>query len=129
MKLKKASEVMTHPVVTARPEMYLADAIKLLLRHHISGLPVVGADGRLVGMITEHDMINVAMSGDAEDTTVEETMTREVITFPPDANLATLATCLVGRRIRRVPIVENGAVVGIVSRRDILREVLFLYAE
>lgn len=129
MKLKKASDIMTHPVVSVRPDVYLTDAIKLMLRHHISGLPVVGADGRLVGIVTEHDMINVAMSGDAEDTTVEETMTRDVISFPPDANLATLATCLVGRRIRRVPIVADGAVVGIVSRRDILREVLFLYAE
>ena len=129
MQLKKASDIMTHPVVSVRPDARLTDAIKLMLRHHISGLPVVAADGRLVGVITEHDIINLAISGDAEDTTVEETMTREVISFPPDANLAKLAATLGSRRIRRVPIVENGVVVGVVSRRDILREVLFLYAE
>ena len=129
MQLKKASDIMTHPVVSVRPDARLTDAIKLMLRHHISGLPVVAADGRLVGIITEHDIINLAISGDAEDTTVEETMTREVISFPPDTNLAKLAATLGSKRIRRLPIVENGAVVGVVSRRDILREVLFLYAE
>ena len=128
MKLKQASDIMTHPVITVRPDIHLTDAIKLLLRHHISGLPVVGADGRLVGIITEHDIMNLTLSGSAEDTTVEETMTREVITFPPDADLATLAACLAGKRIRRVPIIEKGALIGIVSRRDILREVLSLYA-
>ncbi len=128
MKLKKAADVMTHPVVTVRPDVRLTDAIKLLLRHHISGLPVVGPDGRLVGIITEHDIMNLTLSGDAEDTTVEETMTREVITFPPDADLATVAACLASKRIRRVPIMQQGTLVGVVSRRDILREVLPLYA-
>lgn len=129
MHMKKASDIMTHPVVTVRPDAFLIDAIKLLLRHHISGLPVVGQDGKLVGVITEHDIINIALSGDAEDTKVEQVMTRSVVSFPPDATLASLATALGDRRIRRVPIVQDGAVVGVVSRRDILREVLFLYAE
>jgi CBS-domain-containing membrane protein len=51
MKLKKASDIMTHPVVTVRPDAVLTDAIKLMLRHHISGLPVVSQEGRLVGIV------------------------------------------------------------------------------
>jgi CBS domain-containing protein len=127
MKTVRAAEIMTQPVVTIRPEASLLAAIKLLLRHHISGLPVVDAAGGLVGLITERDIMNFALSGDAAESTVADAMTTEVISFSPDAELATLANCFIAKGIRRVPIVEGTRVLGIVSRRDILREILFFY--
>lgn len=128
MKTKKASDIMTTPVITARPDMRLDEVITLLLRWHISGLPVVDEQDRLVGIISEHDVMNFAFSGDAADTTVGEAMTRGVTAFGPDTDLETLVNCCATKRIRRVPITAaDGRVVGIVSRRDILREMSRLY--
>jgi CBS domain-containing protein len=129
MEGKLAAEIMTQPVVSVPPDALLTEAIKLLLRHHLSGLPVVGRDGMLVGIITEHDVMNLALSGNAADTRVDEAMTAEVISMPPDAPMTSLINCLTTRRLRRVPIVQDGKVIGIVSRRDILREMLFMYSK
>ena len=128
MKARCAADFMTYPVVTVEPGVLLTEAIKLLLRHHISGLPVAAADGSLLGIITEHDIMNFALSGEAADTTVEEAMTRQVMVFSPDTDVATLVNALGTRHIRRVPIVDKGRLVGIVSRRDILREMLAMYS-
>jgi len=128
MKTTKALDIMTAPVVTARPDMLLDEVIRLLLRWHISGLPVVDDGGRLVGVISEHDVMNFAFSGDAADTRVEEAMSREVVTFGPDADIETLVNACATKRIRRIPITTGDRkVVGIVSRRDILREMNRLY--
>jgi CBS domain-containing protein len=124
-----AKDLMTQPVVTVRSDSNLIDTIKLLLRHHLSGLPVVNEDGQVQGIITEHDIMYLALSGNAADTCVEEAMTREVVTLPPSADLASLIECLGTRRLRRVPIVHEGKLVGIVSRRDILREMLQMYGK
>jgi CBS domain-containing protein len=123
-----AADVMTTPVVTVRDDATLTAAIELLLRHHVSGLPVVADDGAVIGIITEHDIMNFAFSGDAADTTVREAMTPQVVSLPPQADLVALVNALSAGRIRRVPIIDNGRLVGIVSRRDILREMLAMYS-
>ncbi|HIE11197.1 MAG TPA: CBS domain-containing protein [Kiritimatiellae bacterium] len=127
IKVVRAREIMTRTVITATAGMPLTEVISLLLRWHISGLPVVDDEGRVTGIISEHDLVNLAMDGNAEDTTVEEVMTRQVVSFPPDAPIADIARCFSERRLRRVPIVEEGRLVGIISRRDILRELLRRY--
>jgi CBS domain-containing protein len=124
---RRAADIMTQPVVTVGSNALLIEAIKLLLRHHLSGLPVVGDSGEMVGIITEHDIMNLALSGNAADTRVEEAMTGEVVSVPPDAELPAIVNSLASRRLRRVPVVMEGKVVGIVSRRDILREMLSMY--
>jgi len=127
MKTRKASEIMTTPVVTTRPDVRLTDVIKLLLRHHISGVPVVDDAGKMIGIVTEYDIMNFAQSGDAARTTAAEAMTKDVVTCRPDTSCADIVDLFAARRIRRVPVVDGGNVVGIVSRRDLLREMLFLY--
>jgi len=127
MKIVRARDIMTRPVITAREDMRLTEVMRLLLRWHVSGLPVVDENERVVGIISEHDLVNLALDGNAEDTTVGEVMTREVRWFPPEAPIADIASCFSARRLRRVPIVERGRLVGIVSRRDILRELLRRY--
>lgn len=127
MKTVKARDVMTTHVVTVRPETRLTQVMELLLRHHISGLPVVDEQGFLVGIVSEIDLVNSAFSGNADETEVREVMTTEVTCFSPDAELADLVDAFSSKRLRRVPIVEKGKVVGIVSRRDVLREILRRY--
>lgn len=126
---KRAGDIMTHPVVSVAPSALIVDAIALLLRHHISGLPVATADGTLVGIITEHDVLNFALSGNAAETRVDEAMTDEVITIAPDMGVVPVMELLTTRHLRRVPVVQDGKVVGIVSRRDVLREMLFMYSQ
>lgn len=127
MKTIKASDCMTTRVLTIREEAPLLEALKLIVESAISGLPVVNAAGELVGIISEHDIMNFALSGTAQDTSVKEAMTRQVIAFEPETELEIIVNACVQHRIRRVPIVKGRKVVGIVSRRDVLRELHAMY--
>jgi len=129
MATKRARDVMTTDIITVTQDVKLTKAMKLLIDNRISGLPVLAEDGKLIGIITEHDIVNFAFSGEADNTTVKQAMTREVFTFAPDVNLYNIINCFASNRVRRVPIVYDGKVVGIVSRRDILKEMLAMYGE
>jgi CBS domain-containing protein len=113
----KASEIMTRNVVTVDENAGVGDAARLLARNRISGVPVVNAGGALVGLVTEHDLI--AKPGN----TVAEIMTRGVISVSPDTELEAIQHLLTNQRIRRVPVVADGKVVGIVSRSDLVRQI------
>ncbi len=127
MKIKKAFEFMTKDVVTVKPETPLVEVMNTLLDKHITGLPVVDDAGMLIGIVSEIDLVNPMSSGNADDTVAGEIMSTNLTTFAPEATCAEIANCLAANRIRRVPIVDGGKVVGIVSRRDILREMLSTY--
>jgi len=127
MKILKAADIMTTNVVTAKKDMVLTDVIALLLRWHISALPVVDDDNKLIGIVSEIDLVNMTLDGNAEDTMVEDVMATDIVSFGPDAQLAELVQSFSKNRLRRVPILDNGKVIGIVSRRDILREMLRRY--
>jgi CBS-domain-containing membrane protein len=127
MKILKAADIMTTNVVTAKKDMVLTDVIALLLRWHISALPVVDDDNKLIGIVSEIDLVNMTLDGNAQDTRVEDVMVTEIVSFGPDAQLAELVQSFSKNRLRRVPILDNGKVIGIVSRRDILREMLRRY--
>lgn len=127
MKTVNAGDIMTTNVITANKDMLLTEVMELLLRWHISGLPVVDDNGRMVGIISEIDLVNLAFDGNAADTRVEEVMSKDVVSFGPEASLSELVKCFSKQRLRRVPIVEGDKVLGIVSRRDILRDMLRRY--
>ena len=129
MKLRQASEMMRQPALTIRAERPLLDAIREMLQHAVSGLPVVDEKDELVGMITEHDIMNFAFSGDAADATVREAMSTDLTTFGPGDDIKTIADAFLKRRIRRVPIVRDRRVIGIVSRHDVLRVIASWYDE
>ena len=124
---RTARDLMTPTVITAKEDMLVTDVIKLLLRWHISGLPVVDDEGRLLGIITEHDIMNFALSGYAADTKASEVMTKKVDTYGPDTLAVEIINHFAATRARRVPVVENKKVVGIISRRDIVRYIDQLY--
>ncbi len=124
---KTVSEIMTFPVVTVPEDKTLVEAIRLLLRFHISGLPVLDAGGGLKGVISEHDILNFALSGNAGITSVSEVMSRELVTFSPDVLIEQAINTFAEKRIRRVPVLSGDKIIGIISRRDILREILAMY--
>lgn len=127
MKTTVARDIMTKNVITASPDMLLTEVMDLLLRSSISGMPVVDEDGTLVGIISEIDLVNLAFSGNAADTRVKEIMTKDVVYFGPRADMGELVQCFSTKRLRRVPIVEDNKVVGVVSRRDIMRDIFRQY--
>ena len=130
MVLKRtAKDIMTQTVITVKEDMILTDVIKLLLRWHISGIPVVDDDNNLLGIITEHDVVNFTLSGNAADTKAREVMTKQVETCAPDTLFVQIVNDFASKQIRRIPVVENGKVVGIISRRDIIREMDRIYSQ
>jgi CBS domain-containing protein len=129
MKTRRASDIMTSPVITAKKDMKVTDIINLLLRWNISSVPVVDEQGGLMGMVTEYDVLDFALDGHAAEATASEAMSTTVVSFPPEANLEELINCSVSKRIHRMPIVKDGKVVGMVSRRDILREMQRTYSQ
>jgi len=127
MKTTKAADIMTTNVITAKKDMVLTDVIALLLRWHISAMPVVDNEDKMVGIVSEIDLVNLTFDGNARNTKVEDVMVTDIISFSPNTELADLVQSFSKKHLRRVPIIDKGKVVGIVSRRDILREMLRRY--
>ena len=120
----KAKDVMVKDVITISPEATLAQAIKTLISKGISGMPAVDSTGKMVGLISEKDILNCAFSGNLNNTKVADVMTKNVVTFSPDTDIDKIALAIGERQFRRVPIVDKDKVVGIVSRRDIIKVAL-----
>jgi CBS domain-containing protein len=125
----QAKDIMTKTVTTVGPQQTLLNAMQVLVCKQISGLPVVDKDEKIVGVITEKDILNFVFSGNLGNTTVGDVMTKEVVGFSPDDNIDTIALSIGQHRFRWVPIIEADRVVGVVSRRDILRAMLDIHCK
>jgi CBS domain-containing protein len=111
---------MTTKVYTILPEASAQEAAQLLTQKRISGLPVVNPDGRIIGIVTEADIISKV---NREGLRVADIMSHEVITVDEETSVSEIASLLSRRQIKRVPVVHNGTLVGIVSRADIVHAV------
>src|SRR5258708_816215 len=143
-----ASDVMTANVITVAPQTAVQHLAELLGRHGISGVPVVDAANDLVGIVSEGDLLHRTETGTERRTThrrvrwldslvaddnvardylkshgrtVADVMTRDVVSVSETTELAEIADLLESKRIRRVPVVRDGKVVGIVSRANLVR--------
>jgi CBS domain-containing protein len=141
-----AREVMTRDVITVFPHTSLRYVAKLLIEHHISGVPVVDGDHRVVGMVSEADLLNWSdapsekqawwlnmlaegseLSPDFLDVVrcerekVRTVMKTDVTTISETTPVAEIARLLVGKSIKRVPVVKDRKLSGIVSRADLVR--------
>jgi CBS domain-containing protein len=125
----KAKEIMSKTLSTVQPDQNLLEAMEILVCKEVSGLPVVNEEDELIGIITEKDILNFVFSGNLKTTRVREAMTKKVVSFSPDEDVDTIALAIGQQRFRRVPIVEGNKVVGIVSRRDILRSSLQIHCK
>jgi len=112
---------MTNPVIRIHPDETVAVAARTLARYNIGALPVCGGDGRVCGLITDRDIVTrcLASNRSPSATTVRDVMTANVISARPDMDAA-LAAGLMGReQIRRLPVMENGKLCGMVSLGDL----------
>jgi CBS domain-containing protein len=117
-----AEDVMRHGLLTAQPSTSLYEAMDMIARHHITGLPVVDPVMFLVGIVTEKDALQCVTHPTPAGVTVESIMTTEVIAFDRKARLDEICACLIENDFHRVPILDHGRLVGIVTRSDILRK-------
>jgi CBS domain-containing protein len=116
-----AKDIMTKEVSTVRQDAKINDVIRLLAQKRITGVPVVSDDMRLLGMVTEKDILRtLRYEQNIKGKTAADLMTREIISFDENDSLMEVFENLVENDFRRVPILSEGILVGIVSRRDII---------
>lgn len=122
----KVRDYMTRRLVTFRAETDLFTAIHRLLEHRISGAPVVDAQGRLIGILSEGDCLRGILSGayyEATGGAVGTYMTKTVETVSPEADIIEIAERFLRDGRRRMPVVEGGRLIGQISRSDVLHAV------
>jgi CBS domain-containing protein len=117
----KAKDIMSRDVATIKKDAAVKDVIRLLVEHKITGLPVVDEDMYLLGMVTEKDVLKTLYEAGGRSTSVSHLMTTDVISFNEDEPLISVYKCLVENNFRRLPILSEGRLVGIISRGDIVR--------
>lgn len=121
--LCRCHNVMKSDVVTIKEDAAVDDAIALLLQHNISGLPVVDNRNQLLGIVTEYNLMQSVMRPDLKSETVKSIMTAGVITVDEDTILLKVVSIMQKHHIRRIPVVRNGVLVGVIARRDLLHYV------
>ncbi|MEM9658458.1 MAG: CBS domain-containing protein [Planctomycetota bacterium] len=119
----RAREVLAGDTITIRPSCALREAIDLLLESEVSGLPVTDDAGHLVGIITEFAMLAITYDDCLDNDLVAQHMTTDVLTVDVNDPISKAADLCIVHRVRRVPVMENGKLVGLISRRDVLRAV------
>jgi CBS domain-containing protein len=140
----KAREIMTTPALSVAPDDSVKMAAQTMVQHRISGLTVVDEHARLVGILSETDLLHrtelgtvahhkwwLTMFGDADryarayakshGTVVRDVMSRQVVTVEADTDLAAVARALDDQKIKRVPVMEHGRLVGMITRGDLVR--------
>jgi CBS domain-containing protein len=110
----KVKEIMKAPVHKVGLDMLTADVARLLVQRRISGVPVLDDTGAVVGLVSEHDLIS------RDGPTAADVMSPGIVSVTEDTEVDDVRHLLVDRRIRRVPVMSGGHLVGIVSRADIV---------
>ncbi|GBD95785.1 MAG TPA: CBS domain-containing protein [Nitrospirae bacterium] len=146
----KAKDIMTKDVVTIHPEATVEELARLLIEHKISGVPVVNNEKKLVGIVTENDLIRknkrfhiptvirlfdayiLLGSGKAEEeikkmaaTTVNEIYTQKVVSITEETSLEDIATIMAEQHIHLLPVLSSDNVVGIVGKADVVRALTY----
>jgi CBS domain-containing protein len=124
----KARDIMTTDVVSVKPKTAIYDAIKLMVERNITGLPVVNDSMALVGVISEKDVLQLLYNCEdlkaGDSGTVEHFMTPHPVAFNCEDNLIAVCNCLIKNHFRRVPVLDDGKLVGIITRKDLIKYII-----
>ena len=117
-------DVMTKDVVCVQPDETVAVASRLMERHNLGVLAVCGKDGKLKGMLTDRDIVLrcVAADEDPSELKVKQAMTRRVVSVDPEDDLEAAARHMAEHQVRRLPVEQDGKLVGMVSLADLTRQ-------
>ncbi len=114
-------DVMNEDFLTISLDETVEEAIRRLVDNHLSGIPAVDEDDRLVGIVSELNLMETLYSPEIREMLVRDVMTKDVLTVAPNTVLSDATGLMVVHRIRRLPVVDDGKIVGVVARRDLLR--------
>ena len=114
-------DFMTSDIVSVDPDDTVEEVISLMLKHGISGLPVVDMADRLVGVVTEFDLLDMVWDPNTDKNKVYHYMTRDVYTVDEDDDICSMTDLFHRMSIRRLPVMRENQLVGLISRRDLLR--------
>ena len=120
------ADYMDTVVHTLRPDAPILDAVRFLLDKHVTGAPVIDDAGVVVGMLTEFDCLRLLAEGANNEVprgTVRDYMSHKIVTVPSRMDIYYAAGLFLGQRFRRLPVVDDGKLVGAITRFDILRAV------
>jgi CBS domain-containing protein len=124
-KALRAKDIMQQPVIAATPRASLRDIAAQLVANEFSGMPVAEPDGRVVGVITEADIVRACNEGKRlENLTADSAMTGPPITVGVETQIAEVIKTLDEHDIVRVPVTSEDKLVGIIARRDVIRAIL-----
>jgi len=117
----KIRDIMTNPVVRIHPEETVTVAARMLEHNNIGAMPVCGSDGKLCGMLTDRDIVTrcLASGQQPQNTSVREIMTAKVYVARPDMDASLAAGLMAREQIRRLPVMENGKLCGMISLGDL----------
>lgn len=120
----KVSDIMTKNVIRISPEESAEVAARTLTHYNIGALPVCGSDGRLCGVVTDRDLVIRCMASGKQptQTAVKNVMTGQVLSVEPNMDASAAAQLMGSRQVRRLPVVENGKLCGMISLGDIARQ-------
>ena len=132
LKSIKAKDIMTHYVITTTEDTHLADIAELMIKARISGLPVIGKKGKIVGMITATDlfiMMDMIKSGDVTENglvttsnpTVKYAMSTEINKIKKNTTLDEIIAIMKYKNVHTLPVFDSGKMVGVIGRRDIFK--------
>ena len=117
----KLREIMTNPVIRIHPDETVAVAARTLTHYNIGILPVCGGDGRICGLVTDRDLVTrcLAAGRSPASTPVRDVMTSQIISARPDTDSSAAAELMGREQVRRLPVIENGKLCGMVSLGDL----------
>jgi len=121
----KIEDIMTKEVITVNNDTPIQEAIKIIVEHNITGLPVVNNKMQLVGIISEKDVLSLLYNIGARTGKVEEFMSSSIVSFDIEDSLVDVCDCLIKHHFRRVPIVSGPKkkLVGIITRKNIVQRI------
>jgi len=122
----KAKTIMTTNVISVSKQTGIYEAIRTMVENNITGLPVVNDDMSLAGVISEKDVLSLLYNIEDKPGKVEDFMTKNPVCFNEDDSLIDIAECFIKNDFRRVPIITQGKLAGIISRKDIITYILKL---
>ncbi len=122
----KVKDIMTKTVVFVNPTSTVADAARLMQQHNVGSIPVCDQNG-VVGIITDRDIVvrNVAVGNNPQSTAVKDVMTSHVVTANPEMDIKDASELMSKQQVRRLPVVDNNTLVGIVALGDIAADTRF----
>lgn len=122
----KVKDIMTKTVVYVNPTSTVADAARLMQQHNVGSIPVCDQNG-VVGIITDRDIVvrNVAVGNNPQSTAVKDVMTSHVVTASPEMDIRDASELMSKQQVRRLPVVDNNTLVGIVALGDIAADTRF----